>query len=88
VAALLLGAAGAVGATGRGSETMPVRAGALGVAGVMLTRGVVGLATGAAGEFDTIYRRLDAAIHSPLCLALGAGTLAALDGRTPPRVLR
>jgi hypothetical protein len=37
----------------------------------MLTRGVVGLATDAAGEFDTIYRRLDAAIYSPLCLALG-----------------
>ena len=78
VAGLLLAAAGLVGAAGRGARAIPVRAGALGVAGVLLARGSVGLAVDVAGGFDTLYQRLDAAIYSPLCLILGAGALAAL----------
>ena len=79
VAGLLLAAAGLVGAAGRGARAVPVRAGALGVAGVLLARGSAGLALDVAGGFDTVYQRLDAAIYSPLCLALGAGALAALE---------
>ena len=83
VAGVLLAAAGLVGAAGRGARAVPVRAGALGVAGVLLARGSAGLALDVAGGFGTIYQRLDTAIYSPLCLALGAGTLAALE--TPGR---
>ena len=81
VTGLLLGAAGVVGATGRCAGSMPVRAAALGVAGVMLGRGAVGLALDVAGGFGTTYQRLDATIYSPLCVALGAGTLAVLTPR-------
>ncbi len=83
VAALLVGAAGMVGAAGRGAGSVPVRAGALGVAGVLLARSAVGLASSAAGGFDTVYQRLDLAVYSPLSLALGAGALAALEAPRP-----
>ncbi len=73
---LLAGAAivrdGAAGADGR------TRLAAWGVAGVLLTRGAVSVPIDLAGDRDDVYTRLDLAVYSPLCLALGAGTVRLL----------
>ena len=74
VAGLLAGAAGMVRVTARGSDSTVFRAGAWTVAGVLLARGAAGLGASAASGLDSIYARLDVAVYSPLCLALGAGT--------------
>jgi len=90
VAGLLVGAAVVV-------ADVPVvparfrRLGRLGVAGVLGTRGVLGLT----GRTELIaphaterFRRLDAMLYSPLCLALASGSLSAglahLGRPTPP----
>lgn len=77
VAGLLTGAAGVVRAASVGSGFTPVRAGALAVAAALLARGSGGLALSLAGGLETPYERLDVKVYSPLCLALGYGTLAA-----------
>jgi hypothetical protein len=64
--------AGAGGAGGR------VRQAAWGVAGVLLARGAVYPPIDLAGGVNDTYARLDLAIYSPLCLALGAGTVRLL----------
>ena len=78
VAGVLLGAAGLVRSASAGSASTAVRAGAFAVAGALLARGAGGLALSLGGGLDTIYQRLDVAVYSPLCLALGAGTLLAV----------
>jgi hypothetical protein len=82
-AALLTGAAvvrtGARGARGR------LRPAAWAVAGVLLARGAVYVPIDLAGGLDDTYSRLDLAIYSPLCLALGAGTVRLLK-RAPDAV--
>lgn len=81
VAGLLATAAGMVRSTAKGRDSAVIRAGSWTVAGVLLTRGVGGLATSLAGGRQNIYQRLDVAVYSPLCLALGAGA-ALLAERT------
>lgn len=74
VAGVLGGAAGMVRATARGSASTVWRAGSWTVAGVLLARGAGGMGVSAASGLGSIYARLDAAVYSPLCLALGTGT--------------
>jgi hypothetical protein len=74
--ALLAGAAivraGANGASGR------LRLAAWGVGGVLLVRGAVMPPVDLVGGLGDPFSRLDLAIYSPLCLALGAGTVKLL----------
>jgi hypothetical protein len=74
VAATLLTAAATVRAGARGR----LRLAAWAVAGVLLARGAVYVAIDLAGGLEDTYSRLDLAIYSPLCLALGAGTVRLL----------
>ncbi len=76
VASALLGAAAIVRTTAGGTQSRGLRRATWGVAGVFLARGAFGLSAAAIRGFDEIYERLDAAVYSPLCLALGAGTAA------------
>jgi hypothetical protein len=46
---------------------------------VLLARGAIGIASDLHGGVEERYQRLDLAIYSPLCLALGGG--AALVAR-------
>lgn len=78
VAGALTTAAVLVAKAGTGDERPLVRACAHSVAGVFLARAAGGWATDAAGGLGTTFQRLDAAIYSPLCLALGLGTLRAV----------
>lgn len=82
VAALLAIAAATVraGATG---ATGPVRRAAWGVSGVLLARGLISIPVDLARGLQDIYDRLDLAIYSPLCLALGAGIAWLLTRETP-----
>ena len=64
--------AGANGAGGR------IRQAAWAVGGVLLVRGAVMPPIDLATGLDHLYSRLDLAIYSPLCLALGAGTVKLL----------
>lgn len=61
-----------------GDDRRVVQAGARAVAAVFLLRAAGGWATDLAGGLETTFQQLDAAIYSPLCLALGAGTLRAV----------
>jgi hypothetical protein len=75
VAALLAAAAVAV----RITATSPSRVARLMTAGtgaVLLLRGVGGIVTDFTAGLDDIYEKLDLAIYSPYCLAVGAGALA------------
>jgi hypothetical protein len=85
VAATLLAGAAIVRAGARGRW----RPAAGAVAGVLLARGVVYIPIDLAGGLDDTYSRLDLAIYSPLCLALGAGTVRLLthaSGAVRPRI--
>jgi hypothetical protein len=77
VAAALGGAAGVVRAAAAGNRSRTVRYATRAVAGVFLARGVVFLPSDLRGGLRDSYDRLDLAIYSPLCLAVGAGTLRA-----------
>jgi hypothetical protein len=74
VAAMLLAGAAVVRAGARGR----LRLAAWAVAGVLLARGAVYVPIDLAGGLDDTYSRLDLAIYTPLCLALGAGTVRLL----------
>ena len=80
VAGLLLAAAGIVRAPARGATAPLVRAGTWTLAIVLAGRGAAFLAYDVANGFDTIYTRLDAAVYSPLALALGLGAAAVAHG--------
>ena len=77
MAALLLVAAASVYA-GSGRPSGRVRMAAWGAAGVLVARGLLFIPVDVARGFDDIYERLDIAIYSPLCLALGVGAAWAL----------
>ena len=77
VAAILVGGARIVRAAAGGAGGR-VRLAAWGVAGVLLTRGTVYVPIDLAGGLETTYSRLDLTIYSPLCLALGIGTVRLL----------
>lgn len=76
---------GRLGRWGRWLPTWCFRWTAVVLAGVMLIRGGAGLVTSLAARPKTRYHRLDIAVYSPLCLALGlaAGLLAVEPSRAP-----
>lgn len=78
MAAVLLAAAGLVASAARGARARTVRIAAWGVAAGLLVRGVVLLPSDLLGGLDTPFERLDLAVYSPLCLALGAGAATVL----------
>jgi hypothetical protein len=78
----LFGTAAGVGrADARGSASALVRSGTWTIAAVFLARGSGSLAYDAVKGLGTTYRRFDATIYSPLCLALGAGTAVVARGQ-------
>jgi hypothetical protein len=87
VAGLLVTAALIVRAAADGARAPLVRAGTWTLATVLIGRGAAFLVYDVANGFDTIYTRLDAAIYSPLSLALGLGAaLVARAGAAAPAV--
>lgn len=84
VALALLGAAVTARTTAGGTQSRALRLATWGVSGVLLARGAISIPVDLARGFDEIYERLDIAVYSPLCLALGIGT-AALARRAKPR---
>jgi len=85
VAVALAAAAAIVRAAGTGPRSRTLRGAAWAVSAVFLARGAVSIPSDLIGGPDDTYQRLDLAIYSPLCLAVGAGTAAAVarTGRTP-----
>ena len=77
VAAALLAAAGIVRAAS-GAAPRPVRGAAWAVSAAFLARGAASISADLVGGPADAYQRLDLAIYSPLSLALGAGTAAAV----------
>jgi Protein of unknown function (DUF3995) len=77
VAAALVAAAGIVRAAS-GAAPRPVRGAAWAVSAAFLARGAVSIPADLVGGPEDVYQRLDLAIYSPLSLALGAGTAAAV----------
>lgn len=76
VAAALGGAAAIVRTAASGEPSAAVRRLAWGVAGVFLLRGAGSPPIDLIRGLDGLYERLDLAIYSPLCLALGVGATA------------
>ena len=74
VAVALLAAAGIVRTTATGTRSRVLRVATWAVSGVLLARGADGLRADLVGGLTEPYRRLDLAVYSPLCLALGAAT--------------
>jgi hypothetical protein len=62
-----------------------VRQGVWGVAGVLLLRGSIGLASSALTGRQTDFTRWDLALYSPLCLALGGLTAYVAASTRAPR---
>ena len=83
VAAALLAGAGIVRAAGTGTRSATLRGAAWTASVVLVGRGAVSVASNLSGGPDDTYQRLDLAIYSPLCLALGAGTAAAVARKAP-----
>ena len=80
VAGALAAGAGAVGAATFGVQARIVRTAALGTAGVLALRGAGGLAWALSTGLREPYYKLDAALYSPLCVALAAGAWASTGG--------
>jgi hypothetical protein len=76
VAAALAGAAAAVHRAARPAASPGARALTLGVAGAFALRGAAGATLDLAGGLRRRYQRLDLAVYSPLCGAIGAGAVA------------
>jgi len=83
VALVLLAAAGTVRGAATGPRSRTLRGAAWGVSAVFLARGVAYLPSDLIGGLDDTYRRLDLAVYSPLCLALGATTAIAVRRASP-----
>jgi hypothetical protein len=88
VALGLGGAAAVVRAAAGGTRSRALRGAAWGVAGIFLVRGLVYPPLDVIGGLDDTDDRLDLAIYSPLCLALGLGTTLVLRGTAPARAGR
>jgi hypothetical protein len=78
VAGGLLGAATVVVAADRGIRGRAVRLAAWAVAAAFLARSVAYLPSDLGGGVETPFDRLDLALYSPLCLAIGSGTALVL----------
>jgi hypothetical protein len=83
VAAVLGAAATAVAAVATGRREPILRAATWSVAGVLIARGTLGIPIHVIGGLDSIYARLDVALYSPLCLALGLGAALVARGSSP-----
>jgi hypothetical protein len=80
--AAALGASATVAAmVGAGRSEPLLRAGTWGIAAVLIARGAVFIPVDLLGGLDSRFARLDLALYSPLCLALGLG--AAIVARGP-----
>ena len=84
VALALLAAAGIVRSTATGAQSRALRLATWAVSGVFLARGARGILTDLIRGLDEPYERLDLAVYSPLCLALGAGTAIVVRGPAEP----
>jgi hypothetical protein len=84
VAALLGGAAGAVRAAALPGASSRVRSAAAATAALFALRGALSIPVDVVRGFDDVYERLDLAVYSPLCLAIGAGTAAVLRPAEAP----
>lgn len=73
VALALLAAAAIVRTAGTGTPSPALRGAAWAVSAVFLVRGAIFIPMDLIVGLDDIYERLDLAIYSPLCLAIGAG---------------
>ncbi len=73
VAVALLGAAAIVRVVAAGNSSLWLRRATWVISTVLLARGAISIPVDFIRGFDQIYERLDLAIYSPLCLALGAG---------------
>jgi len=73
VAALLGIAAAVVAAVGAGRNERVLRAATWSVAGVLVVRGALSIPIDLITGLDNEFARLDLAVYSPLCLALGFG---------------
>lgn len=83
LAGLLGAAAAVVAAVGSGQRERPLRAATWSVAGVLLVRGAASIPIDLIGTLETEYARLDLAVYSPLCLALGLGAAIVARGPRP-----
>ena len=85
VAAALGAAATVVAAVGAGRRERLLRAATWSVAGVLIARGALYIPVDLIGGLDSIYARLDFALYSPLCVALGLGAAVVARGPHPDR---
>ena len=83
VALALLAGAVIVRAVASGMPSRALRGAAWGISAVFLARGVVYIPTDLIGGLGDGFERLDLAIYSPLCLALGAGTAVVVRCTSP-----
>lgn len=83
VAAVLGAAATVVAAVGAGRRERFLRAATWSVAGVLIARGALYIPVDLIGGLDSIYARLDLALYSPLCVALGLGAALVARGSSP-----
>lgn len=81
VAALLGAAATVVAATGAGRRGHLLRVATWGISGVLVACGALFIPIDLINGLDTTFSRLDLALYSPLCVALGLG--AAIVARGP-----
>lgn len=84
MAAFLGGAATVVGAVGAGRRERSLRAATWSLAAILLARGALSIPMDLLGGLRSRYSRLDLAIYSPLCLALGAGAAIVARGVRSP----
>jgi hypothetical protein len=83
VAAALATAAAVIAAAAAGRRERVLRAGTWCIAGVLVARGALYAPIDLVGGLDSIYARLDLALYSPLCVALGLGAAVVARGPRP-----
>lgn len=85
MAALVGGAATVVGAVGAGRRERLLRAATWSLAAILFARGALSIPMDLLGGLRSQFARLDLAIYSPLCLALGAGAAIVARGVRSPK---
>jgi hypothetical protein len=83
VAGVLGASATVVAMVGAGRSEPLLRAGTWGIAAVLIARGAVFIPVHLIGGLDSRFARLDLALYSPLCLALGLGAAIVARGPRP-----